>query len=55
MLPLNKVVGCQFQPKAGSVPLNPNLSESLFLRYFVDCVRDRFICWQVPAQNLGLK
>ena len=50
MLPLNKVVGCRLQPRAGSVPLNPILSESLFLRYFVDCVRDWLVCWQVPAR-----
>ena len=28
------VVSCWLQPRAGSVPLNPILSEPLFLRYF---------------------
>ena len=49
MLPLNKVVGCRLQPRAGSVPLNPILSEPLFLRYFVDCVCDQFVCQQALA------
>ena len=43
------VVGCRLQPRAVSVPLNPILSEFLFLRYFVDCVRDRFVCRQALA------
>ena len=43
------VVGCWLQPRAGSVPLNPILPEPLFLKYFVDCVCDRFVCRQAPA------